>query len=164
MQNYNDELQHVGVKGMRWGRRKSSMPTSDLKRRYDAAKEQKKTANKAYSKSWNKTTANPLNSVTKKGDERYNQMFKLAEKAGKADDKFKEVKQERKAAIKQTTKDINRNTKMGEKLLYDDATRKLAAKHVVDHNMTVEEATKKSHKAAMRNTAVFMAVYGGMMV
>ena len=45
--------------------------------------------------------------------------------------------------------------------MYNESTRKKAAKYVVDHNMPIAEAKKKAKKEALRNTAVLLAVYGG---
>lgn len=162
MQHYND-LNHTGVPGMRWGHRKAES-TSSIKRRFEETKTEKKSVNKEYSKSFNKYANNPLNAVTKKGNERWNKVLDLAEKANQADKNFKIAKTERKAAINTKTNEINKQTSVGEKLLFNNATRKLAAKYVVDHDMPLSEATKKSHAVAIRNTAAFMAVYGGIMV
>ena len=73
----------------------------------------------------------------------------------------KAAKKERKTAIKSTYKDINKKASLGEKLTYNNATRKKAAKYVVDNNMTVSEANKKAKGDTWRNTAAFMAAYGG---
>ena len=48
------------------------------------------------------------------------------------------------------------------KLLYNNATRRKAAKFIVDNNMTVEEATKKAKRVSWRNTAAFIAIYGAI--
>ena len=157
----DNNLQHTGVKGMRWGHRKAET-TSNLKRQYDSAKAEKKIANKEFNKAWNKVTANPLNSITKKGDERWNKTIDLAEKSGNANRNFKQVKNERKAAIKATTQEMNKQASFGEKLAFNNATRKLAAKYVVDKDMSLAEAKKKSHDVAIRNTVAFLAIYGGL--
>ncbi len=46
--------------------------------------------------------------------------------------------------------------------MYNNATRKKAAKYVVDNDMSVAEATKKAKGDAWRNTAAFMAAYGAV--
>lgn len=47
-----DELYHFGVKGMKWGHRKS-LPTSSLRNQVDSAKTTYKNAKKAFNKSFN---------------------------------------------------------------------------------------------------------------
>lgn len=46
--------------------------------------------------------------------------------------------------------------------MYNNATRKLAAKYVVDKNMSVSDAKKKANKAAIRNAAIFLGAYGAV--
>ena len=46
--------------------------------------------------------------------------------------------------------------------MYNNATRKRAANYIVKNNMSVEEATKRAHSDAKRNTAVFVAAYGAI--
>lgn len=53
---------------------------------------------------------------------------------------------------------------MGEKLTYNNATRKKAAKYVVDNGMTVEQAKSRANKDAIRNTGAILAVYGTVAV
>lgn len=48
--------------------------------------------------------------------------------------------------------------------MYNSATRKKAAKYVVDNNMSMKEARKKANKQALRNTAVFIGAYSGIKV
>lgn len=158
----SNSLQHVGVLGMKWGHRKAA-PKSALKKKLDNAKNAKKRANREYTKTYNDARNNPLNGFTKKGQEKWNKAIDSAEKVNKASAKYKAVKLERKTAIKSKTAELEKNTSIGEKLLFNTNTRKLAAKYVVDNNMSVAEATKKSHEAAIKNTVIFMAAYGGLM-
>ena len=97
--------------------------------------------------------------------------YKKARKAGLGKDQlnsaksaYKSAKRERKNAIKDTYKDINKNTSFIEKLMFNDATRRKAAQYVVDNDMSVDEAIKKSNSEAIRNTAMFIAAYGAVSV
>ena len=45
-------------------------------------------------------------------------------------------------------------------MIYNNATRKKAAKYVVDNNMSMKDAIREANKAAMRNTAMLVAAYG----
>lgn len=97
--------------------------------------------------------------------------YKKARKAGLGKDQlnsaknaYKNAKRERKNAIKDTYKGINKNTSFSEKLMFNDATRRKAAQYVVDNDMSVDEAIKKSNSEAIRNTAMFIAAYGAVSV
>ena len=158
------ELYHYGVKGMKWGRRKASYETSDIRKSYDQAKANKKAARKAYNKAYDKYAANPLNAFTKKGTERWVDVIDKAKASNKADQEYKQAKKARKQAIKSTARDIERRANYKDKTVYNSATYKKAAKYVVDNNMTVAEATKKATGAAQRNTAAFVAAYGALAI
>ena len=97
--------------------------------------------------------------------------YKKARKAGLGKDQlnsaknaYKNAKRERKNAIKDTYKGINKNTSFSEKLIFNDQTRWKAAQYVVDNDMSVDEAIKKSNSEAIRNTAMFIAAYGAVSV
>ena len=77
---------------------------------------------------------------------------------------YKAEKKVRKKEIKQTYKELNKSASVEERFVYNNATRKKAAKYIVDNNMPVEEAKKKAKKEAWRNTAVVLAAYGGILV
>lgn len=161
-----DELTHFGVQGMRWGHRtrSSDLPRSSTRKAYDNAKIKKKEANKDYTKEFNKVTANPLNSFTKKGDKLYDGVMDKMNTSIKADAKFKKVKTDRKDKIKEKYQTLNGETKLAEKLIYNNATRKKAAKYVVDNDMSVEEASKRAKGDAIRNTTLMVAAYGAYKV
>lgn len=161
---YNEELYHYGVKGMKWGRRKARYETSDIRKRYDQAKANKKAANKAFNKAYNKYAANPLNAFTKKGNERWNDVYNKASASGGADLEYKRAKKARKKALKSARRDIESKASFSDKMLYNSATRKKAAKYVVDNNMSVAEATKKAKGDAWKNTAAFVAAYGAVAI
>ena len=169
----DDELQHHGVKGMKWGVRRSrqQLSTSDTRKRYDSAKEDYKAARKAYNKSYNQaynySSLHPIGQFTNKkkqaeSDRRWDDAINKADKLNTAQDNYRQAKRDRKQKIAETHRDINKNTKLSEKLIYNDATRKKAAKYVVDNNMTVAEATKRANKDAIRNTVAFIGVYGAI--
>lgn len=171
--NNSNELYHYGVKGMKWGRRKASYQntaTSDLRKRYDAAKAQNKAAYKAYSKAYNKAynrniaMLSPVKKHREANNERWNEAANKAAESWEATRAYKQVKKERKTALKSTTKQLNKEASFKDKLLYNDATRKKAAKYVVDNGMSVSEATKKANKEAIRNTAVVLGAYGAVAV
>lgn len=75
---------------------------------------------------------------------------------------YKHAKAVRKDAINSTATKLNRESSFGDRLIYNNATRRKAAKYIVDHNMSVSEATKRSQTEALRNTAVFMSLYGAI--
>lgn len=170
--NYTDELMHYGVLGMKWGHRKAANTSSTLNR-VKSAKAAKKAAYKKYSKdydsAYNYSSRHLVSQYVGKkqkaeSDRRWDQASKSAEKYVQAKKEYKHAKADRKEKIKSQTKELNKQASFGEKLLFKDATRKRAAKYIVDNNMTVAEAKKKAQGDALRNTAVFMAAYGAVAV
>ena len=157
-----NELYHYGVLGMKWGVRKQE-PFSAKAAGHRAMagvygineNYYKKRAGKKGS-IWknNGSTMARLNASAK------NRQLQLANQAQKAKTAQVNAKNKRKQAINSTYKNLNKNTSFGEKLVYNNATRKKAAKYVVDNNMTVSEATKKAKGDAWKNTAAFLALYG----
>lgn len=124
-------LSHYGVKGMKWGKRKS-LPTSSIRSNLNSTKAQYKSAKKAFNKSFH---------------DAYNHAYQA----------YSPFKKRRQANADRWEK-----TSFGEKLLFNSTTRKKAAKYVVDNNMSMKEARKKANKQALRNTAAFIGVYGGI--
>lgn len=169
-------LQHHGVKGMKWGRRRYQNKDGSLtpagRSRYAGDLAEKKaaykTARKEYSRSFNKAynKAHQAYSPSKKkreaNDKRWEDAWDKADTLNKTKAEYKKVKKARKRDIKQTTKELNKQASFAEKFTYNNATRKRAAKYIVDNNMTVEEATKKAQGDARRNTAIFVAAYAGV--
>ena len=171
---YPEELQHYGVKGMKWGfRRSRELSASDVRGRYNSAKTEYRNAKKAFNKSYNKafnySNMHPIGQfVSKKkkaeSDRRWDDAVDKADKLNESKQTYKQVKDERKQQIKDTYKKIDKNTSFGERVVYNDATRKKAAKYVVDNNMTMKEANDRAKSDAKRNTAIILAAYGAVTV
>lgn len=163
------ELYHYGVKGMKWGHRKRP-ERSDLRKRYDSAKSAMRESYKKYSKSfdeaYNKSISaySPVRKHRENNAKRWETASKDAERYASARDKYKEVKKERKTAIKNTYKKIQGDASVKDRLVYNNATRKKAAKYVVDNNMSIKDATKKANSDARRNTAILLGAYGAIAV
>lgn len=164
-----DELYHFGVKGMKWGHRKS-LPTSSLLNQVDSAKTTYKNAKKAYNKSFNDAYKHRAEAYSfskerrKANDARWAKNYVDANKLDSAKADYKKAKLERKQKIKNTYKSLNKSASLGEKLTYNNATRKKAAKYVVDNGMTVEQAKSRANKDAIRNTGAILAAYGTVAV
>ena len=186
---YPDYLQHYGVKGMKWGHRKhrgiagtirdmqrnsanKSLSKIDSQRRqvnselrelrgYDRnpsglAKSKLSTAiRRSQIKSLEKTQNN-LNAKAKANKDALKELDSI--------EKYQQAKAERKQKINNTHKELNKNASFGEKLMYNDATRKKAAKYMVDNNMSMKEATKRAQSDAKRNTAIMLGAYGTIAV
>ena len=164
-----DELYHFGVKGMKWGHRKS-LPTSSLRNQVDSAKTTYKNAKKAYNKSFNEAYKHRAEAYSfskerrKANDARWAKNYEDSNKLDSAKADYKKVNIERKQKIKNTYKSLNKSASLGEKLIYNNATRKKAAKYVVDNGMTVEQAKSRANKDAIRNTEAILAAYGTVAV
>lgn len=164
---YNEYLQHHGIKGMRWGHRKTY---SKMYQNMIAAKKQKKQDyidyyTKCYQ--WYERASNPF-AATKSGRDKTeilaNQMETALNKYLESKSRYKDIKKEYENQIKSAYKDINSKTSIGGKMLFGSATRKQAAKYIVNNNMSVADAKKKANEKAIRNTLTLLSTVGGLAV
>ena len=167
--SYTDELLHYGVKGMKWGVRNDKQ-ISDLKRRYDDSKTNYKVAKRVYNKSFNSaynrsiSAWSPIKKHREANDKRWGKAFEDAKKVRDAESKYKKIKKDRKNAIKNVKSKIEKESSIGDKLIYNSATRKKAAKYVVDNDMPVSDAIKRAKGEAWRNSVALVAAYGAVYV
>mgnify|MGYP003299767047 CR=1 FL=1 len=170
----NNELYHYGVMGMKWGHRKAYKTAvsnaklayknrnSSIQKRYDIEEANieknyrrgQALSNKDYDREiaasnraerdWAKSKA------TYKDDIR------------RAKNDYKANVAKTKAEYKNNYKQLKNNDSAADKLLFNTATRKKAAQYMTENKMSMTEARKKAHKEAIRNTAVSLAVIGGM--
>ena len=174
------ELYHYGVKGMKWGHRKRPEYVESARANMRTARANKRAAskalNKSYDKAYNYSSTHMISQYTREkqkaeSDRRWNDFNNKARESNKADAAYKQAKREYKQAKKQRNQAVNEQYKQfqkeasfKEKLIYNDATRKQAAKYVVDHNMSMADATAKAKGDAKRNTAIVLAAYGAITV
>lgn len=159
-----DYLEHFGVKGMKWGVRKQKV--LNAKSEYKKAR---KAYNKSFNKAYNYSGTHPISQfVTKNGKAKSENAWKQAssdaDRYNSAKSAYKSAKRERKNAINDTYKDIQKNASFYEKFMFNDSTRERAAKYVVDNDMSVSEATAKAKGDAVRNTAILLAACGSISV
>lgn len=175
-------LMHYGVPGMKWGHRKNYYGQSgDTFRASNGivVRRPKNATVAAFRKfQGTKIGGNVLNKISRtdsayrgrrygntkmwgqinKRVQRENQAVREANQAHKA------AQKERKNKIKSQTKTLNKQASFKEKLLYNNATRKKAAKYIVDNNMSVAEATKKAKSDARRNSVALVAAYSAVAI
>ena len=163
--NYSnpDVLCHYGVKGMKWGHRKSYSESYNSVRNAKAAY---KTAHKTYKKDFNKAynraaaVLSPIKKHRVANDARWEKASNSADASRKAKQAYKDAKRANREAISKVQRKLFDQSSVGEKFMFNEATRRKAAKYVVNNNMTVDEAYKKAKGAALRNTAIFLGAYG----
>lgn len=172
----NDELIHYGVPGMKWGKRKA-LPVSNTRKRFTSSKQKmydakarKRTANAAYSKAFDRLSNGYANfgargRANRKEFERTLNESRKADEAYKSAKKaYKSAKKNRKNSIDAAYEKIRKDSSYGERFLYNEGTRKKAAKYMVDNNMSMKDAKKKANKEAIRNSAIALAALGAYAV
>lgn len=166
-------LSHHGVKGMKWGKRKNYYGQSGDKFKASngvTVGAPKNVGVAAFRKvQGTKAGGAALNGMAKMntafyGRKNKTQWRRVENQVRKENQAVREANQAHKNALNKTYEEINKKTSFGEKLLYNGATRKKAAKYVVNNNMSMEEARKKANKQAFRNTAVLIGAYSGITV
>lgn len=194
--NYNyseDYLMHYGVKGMKWGHRKSRAELEREAGTFRASNGMKVAPSKnAYVRTMRKVAAN--RSVEKLSNATYRAGVKKLhadtmtnrEHAVKGEKQIRKESQAlreynahikdlkkgtgsknldkaiRKNKIDDAYEKVQTSSKRLDRALFSDATRKKAAKYMVDNNMSMKDANKKARKVAVRNTALMLSAYGAM--
>ena len=156
-------LAHHGILGMKWGIRRYQ----DEKGNYTSA------GKKRYIKDKTSGIQKDIDSFKsvkngikdKKGRQLLTKEDVDSSVAGlKAQKAKQEAKLSRKWDINKVYTDFDRSATSAEKFVYNEATRKRAAKFVVDKNMSMTDALKKAKGEAWRNTAIYVGVMGGLTV
>lgn len=163
-----DYLAHHGIRGQKWGVRRFENANGTLtaagKARYDDGKVSAKEKNAfsakatAYKALGGMHKFNAALHPGKKGKA-------LAEAAGRVADreaaKAQAQANAKKAAYKENLRKVNDASDLKDKLIYNEATRKKAAKLMTKNkNMTLEQARKEANSQAWKNTAAILAVSG----
>ena len=157
-----NELMHYGVPGMKWGVRKDRRYTdkeiSEYRKRKIAEAPTKSESPRGANKGWYKNAPKSvlIRQMQREESEASKNEYKKAKK------QYNAAKKERKNAIKETTKSLNKSASFGEKITYNNATRRKAAKYIVDNNMSIEQAKAKAEGDAWRNTAIMLGAYGSV--
>lgn len=154
-------LAHYGILGMKWGIRRYQ----DEKGNYSAAGKKRyirdKTSGIQKDIDSFKSVKNGIKD--KKGRQLLTKEDVDSSVAGlKAQKAKQEAKLSRKWDINKVSTDFDRTATLAEKFVYNEATRKRAAKFVVDNNLSMSAALKKAKGEAWRNTAIYVGVMGGL--
>lgn len=174
-----NELCHHGIKGQKWGVRRFQNEDGSYKR--GAEGRYGENGKNAFSlKVAGMKTAHAINNVYQKHYDKhsdrknyktYSSMMRrsnkyLEGKIQEAQDKANERANIRadkaakrkadKVAIRKQYKQYNAEASKFEKMIYNDATRKQAARYVVKKNMSVDDALKKAKKNAWINTGLYV--------
>lgn len=183
---YDEYLEHHGIKGQRWGVRRfqnadGSLTSkgksrygeeSDLSKNVKSTRSEKRAANKEFNKSFNKAynkSSNVINHLTKKGrqglDDAWEDAQNKAENYRSKNQAYKDSKKAFKEQYQQNLKETREKATVKDKVIYNDATRKRAAKLMTKYkDMDYNKATEAAKKEAKRNTAIVLAAYGAIQV
>ena len=178
----DEELAHHGIKGQKWGVRRFEKAdgtltsagkkrygdTSDLYNNVKTTKANVKSATESYNKAFNKAykdSSRLTSHLSKKGRDRQTKEWEDTWNKSSAYDSAKSAHKEAKKAYKDQYKKNLEETRSkatrSDKLIYNDATRKRAAKLMTKYkDMSYEKATQASQKEAIRNTAFILSAYG----
>ena len=161
--NNTNELYHFGIPGMKWGHR--TMTRSQTNRaNFKSAKKDYKIKNdqlmKKYGKLEDKMTYGK-NSNNSKNNQISKQLSSIEKQMNSNTSAFKNAKNEYKTEKRAIRGDINdaaqrqrHASSFGERLLYNDATRRRAGKLMVEKKMNEMDAVSKAKKEAWRNTGI----------
>lgn len=182
--NNEEHLEHHGIRGQKWGIRRfqnkdgSLTPRgksrygeeSDVSKKLNSAKADKRAANKEYNKSFNKAynkSSNLINHLTKKGrneiDDAWQDASKKADNYISKNNSYKEAKKAFKDEYKKNLQEVRENVTLKDKVIYNDATRRRAAKLMTKYkDMDYNKAAEAAKTEAKRNTAIALAAYGAI--
>lgn len=159
MWKYNnlEELYHVGILGMRWGKRNPTRSQINRSTFKNAKKDIKKAWLKTAKKNGGLGGTDKQNKDYEEGADKYiNDMKKVKSY-------YKSEKRNIRGEINKEARAQNDRSSFGERLLYNNATRRKAGKLVVERGMTRDMALSKAKKEAWRNTAIMsIAAISGM--
>lgn len=142
------ELMHFGVKGMKWGKRKTNYTdrmSLGAKYHNKAAKRIQKDADNLLKNGYK----NEVKAVQKVAD-------KQRAKATTSQNKYI-AKRERKQAINDAYKTIKKSQSVGSRLKYNNSVYKKAAKNMVDKGMDQKKAVSKAKMSAWGNYGMIVA-------
>lgn len=161
--NGNEGQQKVGQSRMKMDQAKANYKSANRQANksyydYDSKRFQKFSLNKNKREANKERFNKAVEDLRKASDAKSS--YKDAKKAYKAEKKAYKVDQ--KAKINENFKKIQETSSTKDRLLYNDVTRRQAAKYMAKNNMSLEDAKAKANKNARRNTAIYLAAMGAL--